>query len=209
MQRALIVILWLLLPLAGCTTLYIPPTPTQFHYQAPTQRQAQLRTLHQWRISGALSIQTHQHTHILRYQWTQHANTSRITLHAALNLAEWQLIAKPHYLDIQQGNHRWQSDQPQTFLQKQLGWQLPLDALSHWIKGMPLPGKHQAHYDSWGHLVRLSQRGWQVQWLRYQCINGIDLPQMLIIKGHSLKIRIAIKQWWLHTANKLTSTNVS
>ena len=83
-------------------------------------------------------------------------------------------------------------------MQEQLGWQLPVTALQYWVRGLIAPGASQAHYNTFGLLSQLKQNGFLVRFDRYQRKGQYDLPSILTITGHQLKIKLVIKQWRIH-----------
>ncbi|OGA26114.1 MAG: outer membrane lipoprotein LolB [Betaproteobacteria bacterium RIFCSPLOWO2_02_FULL_67_26] len=78
-----------------------------------------------------------------------------------------------------------------------LGWELPLEHLSWWVRGEILPGGviGEVVRDQQGRLVRLRQDGWQIT-LTHSPANGpAALPQRLELARDAHRIRLVIDGW--------------
>ena len=75
-----------------------------------------------------------------------------------------------------------------------LGWDLPLQALPYWVRGVPWPQAEadDAQRDQQGRLKRLQQAGWQVTYLAWGA-NG--LPGKLDLLGQRLRLRLVVDRW--------------
>ncbi len=80
-----------------------------------------------------------------------------------------------------------------------LGWPLPLRGLEHWVLGRAAPesaARRIAGDD--GRLARLIQDGWQVDFERYQMVQGAMLPGRLeAVYGNDMAVRLVIDRWVL------------
>ena len=81
-------------------------------------------------------------------------------------------------------------------LKQQLGWKLPISHLTWWVRGLPAPdSKSTVTLDSDSHLQRLTQDGWQVEYLSYTEQNGYWLPERLKLHGRDLDVTLVVKDW--------------
>jgi outer membrane lipoprotein LolB len=80
-----------------------------------------------------------------------------------------------------------------------LGWDLPLQALPYWVRGIPWPqaGAPDAQRDGQGRLKRLEQGGWQVTYLAW---GASGLPVKLDLLGQRLRLRLVVDRWSAHAA---------
>lgn len=78
-----------------------------------------------------------------------------------------------------------------------LGWDLPLEGLPYWVRGLPWPGApvDDAERDEQGRLTRLEQAGWQVTYMAWSAGAADDLPAKLDLKGERLRLRLLIERW--------------
>lgn len=85
---------------------------------------------------------------------------------------------------------------PDALLYESTGLRLPMSSLRFWVRGLPAPMSvvHKA-LDDTGRPLWLEQSGWRVEFLRYTQINGLDLPDKLVITQPPLLLRLVIDRW--------------
>ena len=78
-----------------------------------------------------------------------------------------------------------------------LGWDLPLEGLPYWVRGLPWPqaGAGREERDAMGRLTRLEQAGWQVSVLDWSPAGVQGLPSRLDLVGERLRIRLLVERW--------------
>jgi outer membrane lipoprotein LolB len=83
-------------------------------------------------------------------------------------------------------------------IERNTGWDLPLQALPYWLKGLPAPDvRIQAlELDPGGSLLsKLQQDGWLVLFERYKQFGDISLPTKLRIQRGTTTARVIIRDW--------------
>lgn len=80
-----------------------------------------------------------------------------------------------------------------------LGWDLPLEALPYWVRGLPWPGAEaaSAEHDERGRVRELKQAGWQVSYLDWVRGGSARLPSKLNLQGERLRMRLVVDRWKL------------
>jgi outer membrane lipoprotein LolB len=78
-----------------------------------------------------------------------------------------------------------------------LGWDLPLEGLPYWVRGLPWPGSEaiDLQHDDQGRLSRLQQAGWQVSYLAWNGRGSDALPAKLDLQGERLRLRLLVENW--------------
>jgi outer membrane lipoprotein LolB len=78
-----------------------------------------------------------------------------------------------------------------------LGWDLPLEGLPFWVRGLPWPqaSAPSEERDAQGRLTRLTQAGWQVAYLDWSPAGVRGLPSKLDLQGERLRIRLVVERW--------------
>lgn len=185
--------------LTGCVNLKLSPSNAQFASQSPKARYVQLGKIQTWDIAGAFSFKSQGKVNLANYTWQQTApSTYVINIDSALHLYRVTVEGTPHQVKLIESQQRvMTAATPEALLKKRLQTQLPIQALQFWIRGIPAPGHYQAQYDSFGHLDRLEQAGWQLNYDHYTSVKGIDLPQRISITGPQQQMRLVIKTWSL------------
>jgi len=78
-----------------------------------------------------------------------------------------------------------------------LGWDLPLDGLQYWVRGLPAPALRAAEqtYDAKGRPELLRQGDWQVAYLDWSAAGVSGLPSRVDLSGEGLRVRLVVKEW--------------
>ncbi len=86
----------------------------------------------------------------------------------------------------------------ELLMEEQLGWSVPVQGFRYWLIGSPAPGVIDRYsLDEAGRLAELEQSGWQIRYLSYQAVDGLDLPRKLELENPRLRIRLVIDEWQL------------
>lgn len=185
---------------AGCARV-APPSMVATTTPAQTlqQRIQALSAMRNWSLSGAISIRHGQSATIANYQWQQQGSSYSIHLAGALNAGSTTVTGRRGYVQVVRANgERWQGTDPNKLIAQRLGWRLPVDELFYWVRGLPAPGaKRGQKVDAKGHLIALTQQGWQIQWQRYRTVGGLDLPRWIVLRDGTWQVKILIRQWRL------------
>ena len=85
----------------------------------------------------------------------------------------------------------------ESLTQRAFGWELPLARLQYWVRGMPVPGLDvpAAERDDKGRLIKLTQDGWQVNYVYYAAPEQDGQPRRLEMTNGANRIRLVIDSW--------------
>jgi outer membrane lipoprotein LolB len=183
--------------LTGCTHLQTSPE-SQISYKRLSwqQRQQALKHIADWDINGAFSIRQPNQTTIASFEWTQKEKNYRIRINSSLDLYGVNIVGRPGLVMLWRAqNEHFSARSPEQLMQQQLGWRLPVSNLYYWMRGLPAPGNYQAQFDNFGHIVMLTQQGWQIHYEQYLSVGTVDLPQILDLTNQELGVKIVIKHW--------------
>jgi outer membrane lipoprotein LolB len=182
--------------LEACATL---PAPQQPYNQSLnwTARQKQLGKITTWNIKGAVAIRSPQKNFSATMNWKQRRSNYQISLFGPLGIGAVNISGRSGKVTLQTSDKQtFTAKNPETLLQKQLGWTLPVSSLYYWIRGLPVPKiPATKQFDGYSHLVKLQQQGWQIRYLRYSGINHVDLPSKIFLNYPKLSLKIVISSW--------------
>jgi len=186
-------LLFLLVLLGGCGLFR-----TQSPADKPLSWQAQQdknRTLEHFQISGKIGIRAAHASGSANLFWQQNQDYFDIRLSGPLGRGAVRLVGNPQQARLEASNDISEG-QAQTLLSERLGWELPLDALHWWLRGLPAPGKTaRLQLDNNSRLAQLNQQGWQIDYPSYRLEQGYWLPARLKINGHNVLVTLVIKGW--------------
>jgi outer membrane lipoprotein LolB len=170
--------------------------PLGTHYLDWPQRSAQLAAINSWHAQGSIGIHTINKGWNASFNWVQQERNYGLALFGPLGAGRVQLMGTPQQVVLQTSHGSYSAATPEVLLQQQIGWSIPVSDLYYWIRGLPAPRYHPHYsFDMNRHLVQLSQDGWHIIYLRYVSVNGIDLPDRMLISNAGLQVRIVITQW--------------
>ncbi|MCP4842190.1 MAG: outer membrane lipoprotein LolB [Halieaceae bacterium] len=191
-------LLFLALTLAGCAGLDRPAEAPAGDWN--THRQ-QLISLDQWRAEGKVALRSAQGADSASLMWQQHGDNTDLLLSGPIGLGATRIHSDGKHLDINRGGELQRIDiSSPDAIARATGWDLPLAALRHWLKGAPAPDLAIQSLDldpKQGLLSHLRQADWDIHYQHYREFDGLRLPTRLHIKRGSTEARILIAQWQL------------
>lgn len=96
------------------------------------------------------------------------------------------------------GGRQLSAATPDALLYAQTGLRLPIRSLRYWVMGRPDPvSAVRKVLDDTGRALWLEQSGWRVEFLRYTQINGLDMPDKLVMTRSPMHLRLVIDRWEL------------
>lgn len=192
---------WLVaMGLAGCATVAPPPSEqgSPVHRQSLfEQRAASLARLDRWLISGRVAVSSDVESWQGTVNWRQSGKEFEVRIIGPLGQGAIRIRSASGVatLDLPDGESL-SAESAAELLTRRLGWQLPVEALRHWMLGVPAPGAvYEAQLDTGGAPVRLSQNGWAVDYRRYQTIDGWLLPDKVFLDNGQWRVRMVVDQW--------------
>jgi outer membrane lipoprotein LolB len=188
--------LWILLALvAGCAGT----SQQQLSSAGWKAHSAQLNKLQHWTASGKLALRTADASESASIVWQQHDEDTHLQLSGPLGMGATTIDSDGHWLDIRQGDELQTLDisTPDAILLN-TGLDLPLGALTHWLKGLPAPNAELQQFEvnpQTQLLDSLQQDDWSVQFQQYGQFQGYVLPTRMQIQRGTTRAKIVISQW--------------
>lgn len=188
--------IFIALLLSGCATVpkTTAPSPSQLTWH---QREAQLNSIKNWTLKGAVSVRQPNKASIVSLTWQQQGQQYQQTLAGPFDIGAIKIIGRPGHVAL------WKSSQeklvasnPESLLQQAVGWRLPVQNLYYWVRGLPAPNSPaKKQLDASNRLLTLRQNGWQINYNSYQTVNGVDLPNTIVLSTTNLTVKMVIRQW--------------
>ncbi len=201
MRKNIVLSLILLALLSACATQVPLATPTVQNQQSWTERQSTLNQLTRWHNQGALAIQTAKSNDTMQFDWQlQSENDYSLRFIGPVGTGYGTLKTTPTQSTYFAPKGKTYTDSNATaLLNKVTGWQLPVNDLYYWARGLPAPGGAPTlQFDaSHSHLTSLQQDGFNVVFQHYSGVGKLDLPSSLLIQNADVKVKIVITRWQL------------
>lgn len=183
--------------LPGCAS--VPPQEPEsaaavMAYQARLQV---LQPIDQWTLNGRLAISDGKEGGSGSIIWRSNGDRTRMSFHGAMGKGAWQLQADSlgARIELASGEVHEAATVADLVVQE-LGWQVPIEALSWWVKGLAHPVQWESReLDEHGRLEKLSQFGWEVEFGNYAEVSGSMLPSKLTARRGKYLVKIVVRTW--------------
>ena len=205
LKRALLLLFAAALTQApGCGT--VQPLETEQAALVPLyeQRAARLQLQDSWSLEGRLAVSDNDEGGSGFLSWQQRPGSSRMDFHGALGRGAWRLLAGTDGAELEFADgRRYRADSIDDLLRAQVGWQVPVEALAWWVRGLAAPGKLQQRVlDEEGRLSTLQQADWRIEFGRYAIFGGEAMPARMTARQQDRTVKLAIRKWELSASHE-------
>ena len=160
-----------------------------------------------WHLDGKLGIRSPKGADSVSLNWKQCGNRYQIRLNSLIGTHIASIDGEPDGVTAQfEDREALQADSAEALIESELGWNLPVGALQHWLRGKADPGlPQQLQRNSDGTVKSLSQGEWQIDYLRYNSTessikNTEKMPEKLRLKRSDTTLTLMISNWRLGIA---------
>lgn len=194
----------LIASLSACTTITLEPLPEGMTDQPPANWQARSTKLSQfdhWKLQGKLAVrQPSDSGTALINHWKQEGEAYDIALSSSfLGMGSTSLIGMPGFMELTLSSGEvYRSGDPDALVKAATGWQLPLENLTWWIRGLPAPdGDFRLLFDNQGELAMIRQAGWEIRYDRWHepHANTPALPARVTALKEKKRVRVVVSSW--------------
>lgn len=196
--------------LAACSSLGTQktPVPDVAYTVSPAAERAEearvqsLRAQSEWSFQGRVAVSKGKNGGSGRIDWVQQGSGYQIQLSAPVTRQSWTLqgdaVQGGGRLDGLGNGPRQGSDARQLLLDA-TGWDIPVNELPDWTRGLVLQGSGESgiQRDGDGRPRRVQQAGWLVEYLEwYPSEEGMPaLPRRIEASRDDAKVRLLVDQW--------------
>lgn len=152
-----------------------------------------------FQISGKLAVRGPGGNVSARFVWAQTGERYELEIWGPFGQGRRRLRGDDDRLQLLDGAGALLLEGPVgEVMRTQLGWELPLGSLRHWVQGREDPGLPVAEIDTdqANLLRRLGQNSWLITYPEYGDQAGMATrPRRLVARGEGYEIRLAISRW--------------
>ncbi len=194
--RLLLTCLFLAL-MSGCASapsITAAPEAARFAYQ---QRAATIAAWSRWEFNGRLSLDDGEDGGSGQLRWQVDGQTSQLDFRGTLGRGAWRLSIEPGHVVLDKADgSRTVAGAVDQIIENEIGWRVPVNALSYWVRGLQAPGQpDQVEFDELGRVTRLSQQGWLIDFDRYRAAAGVELPGRIEAVNGDYRLKLAGTRW--------------
>lgn len=163
-------------------------------------RQQAVRAVSEWGFSGRVAVSRGRDGGNARLDWQTAGQGYQVRLSAPVTGQGWELRVDPASgqarLDGLAGGPR-SGDDPRTLVAGATGWDLPVDTLGDWVRGLVAPRARLLAEDAEGRPLRAEQDGWQVEFVQWHPAGEgrPALPRRIEAANGTSRVRLLVDEW--------------
>lgn len=123
-----------------------------------------------------------------------------IRLWGTFNAGNTVIVGRPGFVTLEQGGDVLTASSPEDLILQQLGYELPVSYLEHWVKGIPAPGSRaDLSFNELNQLIVLVQDGWTVSYSDLRQYGSLSLPRRVEVTRpkNDIRLRFVGLNWQL------------
>ncbi|MEW6996375.1 lipoprotein insertase outer membrane protein LolB [Colwelliaceae bacterium BS250] len=188
--------------ITACTTTDMPLADNVL-FQDKNQRADEILKLNDWTIKGKIAFISPDEKQSANIYWQQKDADITLKLTTFLGVSVLSLTSSNSIYTLKSDGKTWHDDNIENLLRQVSGIQLPVQALSFWIKGLKASNDDVINYSSTTDLPEqlqayVNDKYWHIDYKKYQLIDNYRLAKSLTIKQNKLTIKLLINTWDLH-----------
>jgi outer membrane lipoprotein LolB len=166
----------------------LPPLPAQSTQPIPQT----------WVIAAKLGIRSRDESGSVTLKWQQQGQEYQINLAGPLGQGSALLMGNADYIVIDRPNQeRIYSNNPTQLVQETFGWELPLEQLNYWVRGLATPtiDTRELTFTPSGAVATFEQLEWSLQYSRHTLVDQWLMPKRIQAKKDDTIFTLIINEW--------------
>lgn len=152
-----------------------------------------------WTLKGRLAVSDANDGGSGNLQWQENLQGTRMDFHGALGRGAWRLEVNDRGAELELADGTlYRADEVQSLVREQIGWEVPIEALAWWVRGLEAPGAVESHrLGDDGTLEFLDQLGWEIEFSHYRDVGRTSLPLRLTARQAGRTVKLVVRNWSL------------
>ena len=144
-----------------------------------------------WGLGGRVALWAHGDQDSANIDWQDCGDRYLIRLSGPIGIGTSLIYGNRDGVWLYRGGEpELSAASPEALLAEQ-GWRLPVSALRHWLRGLPVPdAPYQRSPQDSGQIERLRQLGWDIH---YEYASGA--PVRIAMENPEIRLKWLIRQW--------------
>ena len=130
-------------------------------------------------------------------RWQQNPDgTFELRVSGPFGIGAASIAGSENNVTVRTRSGTYQSDDPEGWIAKKMGWTLPLGGLRYWVLGLPSPySEAEIELNPQGQILALEQNGWRLAYSEYQSAQGYDLPRKFEVSNDNVRLKVVVDAW--------------
>lgn len=162
------------------------------------EQQIAVSAIHSWKIKGRIAVKNAKDSGTVSLFWNQDLNDYELRFMAPLGQGTYILVGSSKGVVMHAPEDTLiKADSAEQLLRDVLGWDVQLNGLKYWVRGLPEPDVDYTNLilDERGRLTNLEQSGFRVNVSSYIDQGEVSLPEKIKIKSDNIQLKVAIQSW--------------
>ncbi len=162
-----------------------------------------------WEAVGRVALSDGERGGQLTIEWRHRDGQYTVYLRNRLGTHWWRLAYDEAGAQlVSYDDLRLQGQQADVIASEAVGWPIPVEAMSFWLRGLTSPDDDVIERDPDGQLLALRHGSWRVQFVAYRPVvlpggDRLMLPSRLEIASPPNRVRVALNGWdWPKSVSK-------
>ena len=186
--------------LAGCSTVKrLPDVPESQRQQLWLEHQERIQSFEKWSFTGRLGLRIPKRSGSMSIEWLQNDQQYTIYIDGPFGVSLAHIEGNEQLVSaLVPDGDRVVGRTPEYLMYQLTGWDLPVSNLKYWVRGLPAPGNDaQISLNNAGIPEKISQQGWNIEYLRFDDGNGVSIPSRIRASSGDIQITLIVSDWQL------------
>ncbi len=186
----------IILLIGACSS--IPDIDSDLQLRQWQNHQTLVNKIESWKIKGRAAIQSENNSATFLLHWDQFDTGYELRFISGLGQGTYILKGTEDGVIMRTPKNKvFSSDTPENLIREELGWDIHIDGLKYWVRGLPEPKIQysQLLLDEEGRLKDMKQSGFFISVIRYTDEENISLPEKLFIRSNNIQLRLVMQNW--------------
>jgi|GEM_PF-1585697 len=159
------------------------------------QRAAYLKRTDHWRMVGRIGIITPKESNTANIEWHRKGSESELRIYGFVGNTYALLTTTPTQSKISLSDDEvYYGTDPEQLLWQTTGWQIPVNALTQWILGLP-DNAPSVSFDNTGLVNQLAFDDWLMNFQKYESFSGLTMPKKIKITHPDITLKFSVRTW--------------
>ncbi|MEM6998720.1 MAG: lipoprotein insertase outer membrane protein LolB [Pseudomonadota bacterium] len=162
------------------------------------EHQITASAIQSWNIKGRVAVKNSKQSGTITLFWNQFLANYELRFLAPLGQGTYILSGTPNSVIMKTPKENIiEAENPEQLLRDVLNWDVHLNGLRYWVRGLPEPGVEFSSLllDDKGRLTNMDQSGFNINVSRYTEIENVSLPEKLSIESDNIRLKVIIQNW--------------
>jgi outer membrane lipoprotein LolB len=160
--------------------------------------------LQSFELNGRVNVRAERAAYPGRIRWQHAPERDEVWLYSPIGTAIAHMRQDPGGATLATSDGKeYRAAHVTELARSVLGYDLPLDGMQYWVRGLPWPAlDNMREDDPSGRPKQIQQGGWKVVYLDWEPAGATGLPSKLDLAGEGLRMRLVVDQWKVHAPDR-------